>query len=206
MKSSGKLLAIVLACVAGVVLLWLLVRTVAAPPTMAEILPPGIPVEGPASSTVTITEFLDFQCPSCAAFHPVMKSLREEYAGRIRFAQRQFPLVEIHQYAKGAAIAAVCADKQGKYFEYADALISNQAHLERADLVRYAEALKLDAAVFQTCLDDQSVADFVVKEREAGQKMGIKGTPWIFVNDEALSYTPTYDQLKKLIDEGLAGS
>ena len=191
----------------ALVLMWALLKPPAEGPVgLNEILPEGIPVEGPASSTVTIVEFLDFQCPSCAAFHPTMKRIREEYAGRIRFAQRQFPLVELHPDAKGAAIAAVCSDKQGKYFEYTDAMILNQASLERPDLIRYAEALKLDKTAFETCLDDQAVSDFVANERKIGESFGIRGTPWIFVNGESLSDTPTYNQLKQLVEEGLAGT
>lgn len=168
------------------------------------VLPDGIPVEGPSTSTVTIVEFLDFQCPSCGAFHPVMKRIREEYAGRIRFAQRQFILPELHANAKGAAIAAVCAGRQQKYFEYADAMIVNQAQLERADLVRYADALKLNMDAFNACLDDPSVAAFVVSERKAGEALGVQGTPWLFVNRDSVEGTPTYDQLKKIIDDRLA--
>lgn len=173
------------------------------PIVQGEVLPAGIPVEGPASSTVTVVEFLDFQCPSCAGFHPAMKKIRDEYAGRIRYAQRMFPIAELHEFAKGAAIAAVCSSKQNKYFEYADALIVNQDHLERADLVRYADALHLDVTAFNACLDDPAIADFVVAERKAGDALGVQGTPWLFINRESIEGTPTYEQLKQLIDERL---
>lgn len=168
-----------------------------------ELLPEGIPVEGPATSSVTIVEFLDFQCPACGAFNPIMKKIREEYAGKIRYAQRQMILPEAHQYAKGASIAAVCAGKQNKYFEYADALIVNQSRLTRADLEGYADALHLDVAVFKTCLDDPTVADFVVAERKAGEALGITGTPWLFINRDSIEGTPTYEQLKQMIEARL---
>lgn len=199
---NNRTLFIVGGTVVAIAALWIVAARTPRGAT-GEVLPAGIPVEGPATSSVTIVEFLDFQCPSCGAFHPVMKRIREEYAGRIRFAQRQFILPELHVNAKGAAIAAVCAGRQQRYFEYADAMIVNQAQLERADLVRYAEALKLNVDAFNACLDDPSVAEFVVSERKAGEAIGVQGTPWLFVNRDSVEGTPTYDQLKKIIDDRL---
>lgn len=205
---SKKTFFISVAVALGVLaLMWAVLRSPATGPiAVGDLIPGGTPIEGPASSTVTIVEFLDFECPSCAGFHPVMKQIREEYAGRIRFAHRQFPLVELHSHAKGAAIAAVCANKQGSYFEYADALIVNQAKLERADLIRYAEALKLDKTAFETCLDDASVSEFVANERKAGESLGVRGTPWLFVNGASLINTPTYNELKQIVETALSSS
>lgn len=169
----------------------------------AALISPTTRVEGPATSTVTIVEYLDYQCPSCGALNPVMKKIRQEYAGRIRFAVRLFPLVEIHQYAKGSAIAAVCAGKQDHFFDYGDALMANQQRLTRDDLVSYAGAFHLDIAAFNACLDDSAVADFVVSERKAADALGLDHTPTIFINGEALEGTPTYEQLKVLIEQRL---
>ncbi|MFH1620634.1 MAG: thioredoxin domain-containing protein [Patescibacteria group bacterium] len=187
----------------GIAIIVLIVALIWPKKPIGEVLPTGIPVEGPATSTVTIVEFLDFQCPACGAFYPIMKRIREEYAGKIRFAERQMILPEIHEYAKGASIAAVCAGKQDKYFEYADALMVNQSRLGRDDLIRYADALHLNMDLFNKCLDDPAVADFVVEERKAGEALGIIGTPWLFINRDSIEGTPTYEVLKKLIDDRL---
>ncbi len=190
--------------VAGVLAFIVLIAALVWPKkSVGELLPAGIPVEGPVTSTVTIVEFLDFQCPACGAFHPIMKRIREEYAGKIRYAQRQMILPETHEFAKGASIAAVCAGKQDKYFEYADALIVNQDRLTRDDLVRYADALHLNVDALKVCLDDPAVANFVVEERKAGEALGVVGTPWLFVNRDSIEGTPTYEVLKKLIEERL---
>jgi protein-disulfide isomerase len=211
MKASAKWLVIGGLVVLGALLVYLLVRSGAAsnplsqsPDALAsKLILPTTQVEGPASSTVTIVEFLDYECPACGGFNPTMMKIRQEYAGKIQYAVRLFPLVEIHQYAKGAAIAAVCAGKQGKFFEYGDALFANQQHLERADLIHYADALHLDTKAFNTCLDDQSVADFVVSERKAADTLGLDHTPTIFVNGEMLDAIPTQAQLEQIINQRL---
>ncbi len=159
--------------------------------------------EGPATSTVTVVEFLDLECPSCGEFSLVMKKIREEYSGRIRYAVRIFPLLEIHKDAKTSAAAAYCAGKQGEWFDYIDAALANQTALQRADLVRYADALHLDTKAFEACLDDPKIADEVMAERKAGEAIGIDHTPSIFVNDAILDQTPNYSQLKQIIDERL---
>lgn len=170
---------------------------------MRALVPAGTQISGLATSTVTVLEFIDVECPGCRAFHPVIQQLRNEYGDRVRFAQRLFPLYEIHSHAKSAAIASVCAGKQGKYWEYVDAAVLNQQSLERADLVRYAEALKLNVATFDACLDDRVVANIVDAERKAGEKLGINSTPTLFVNDEILSEPPTYEAFKKILDQKL---
>ena len=170
---------------------------------LPEIAPASAPAVGPATSTVTITEFLDIQCPGCRAYYPIMRQIRDDYRGRVRFVERLFILPELHPNAKGAAIAAYCAEKQGKFFEYVDAALVNQQALGRTDLVHYADALHLDTKQFDACLDDPAMAERAVAERKAGEALGIDGTPTIFINDEKLSDAPNYEQFKKLIDERL---
>ena len=169
------------------------------------LVPPGTPTYGDVTSTVTVTEFLDLECPACRAFYPTMKQIRDEYADRVRFAYRLFPLTELHPHARAAAIADTCAERQGKFLEYADAALLNQQALERPDLIRYADALGLNDAQFQTCLDDPTAAAQVDTGRKAGDALGINGTPTIFINDVKLDSPPTYDQFKQLLDNALAG-
>jgi len=171
--------------------------------TVEQLLPTALPIEGPATATVAVIEFLDFECAGCAAYHPLMKQIRQEFAGKIRYAQRLMPLVEIHTFARPAAIAAVCADKQGRFFDYGDALLANRLNLTRPDLERYASALRLDSAKFKTCLDDPSIGSFVDTERKAADAIGIKQTPTIFVNDLALDNLPTLEQFRGILKSKL---
>lgn len=80
-------------------------------------------------STVTVVEFSDFQCPFCEQFFSnTWPQLKKEYidTGKITFAYRHFPLTSIHPNAMPAAIAAECANEQGKFWEYHDLLFQNQ--------------------------------------------------------------------------------
>lgn len=172
-------------------------------PTKVELIRPDTPLEGPFAAKVTLMEFLDYECPACAAYHPIMQAIREEFKGKIKYAVRQFPLTESHRFAKGASIAAVCAQKQGKFFEYSDVLFANRQYLRRADLERYAEEMGMDAAAFKACLDDKTVADLVVRDRQEGEALGVLGTPTLFINGKRLDDLPGLDDLRRRLNQGL---
>ena len=76
------------------------------------------PVKGTANASVTIVEFTDFECPSCARQHPVLERIVNEFGDRVRLVVRDFPLSQ-HANARKAAEAAEAAREQGKYWEYA---------------------------------------------------------------------------------------
>ncbi|MFA5935723.1 MAG: thioredoxin domain-containing protein [Patescibacteria group bacterium] len=171
--------------------------------TTAELVVSWAPLEGPFAAKVTIVEFLDFQCPGCGGYHPVLKQMREEFKGRIKFVARHFPLVEIHENALGAAIASVCAQRQNKFFEYADVLFANQDYLRRNDLEKYAEELGLDTGAFNTCLDDKTAQEQVARDRQAGEAIGVKFTPSIFINGTLMEELVPPEELRNIINREL---
>ncbi|MBE7517252.1 MAG: thioredoxin domain-containing protein [Chloracidobacterium sp.] len=140
------------------------------------------PSTGPANAPVTVIMFSDFQCPACAATHPVLKKVLAEYPGKIRFVVRNFPLETLHQNAYRAALAAGAANLQGKFFEYTDILYRDQDKLDDASLKRYAAALGLNAAKFDIDLKSAAVAAKVKKDMADGYDLDITGTPTIYVN------------------------
>lgn len=140
------------------------------------------PAKGSAAAPVTIVMFSDFQCPACAATHPVLKKVLAEYpADKIRFVVRDFPLA-MHNNAFQAALAANAAAKQGKFFEYAEILYSRQNALDAASLKKYAAELGLNLQKFEIDLGDEKTAAEVRKDVEDGNIYGISSTPTVYVN------------------------
>src|SRR5437868_3743769 len=80
---------------------------------------------GPANAPVTIEFFSDLQCPQCARYEPMVKSLKAEYGDKVRMILRHFPL-SVHEHALPAAWAAEAAANQGKFWEMAEALYKSQ--------------------------------------------------------------------------------
>ena len=139
------------------------------------------PSRGERNAPVTIVVFTDFQCPSCAAMHPVIDEVTKTYANRARLVIRDFPLA-MHPQARKAAEAANAANAQGKFFEYIAVLFKNQSALDVASLKKYATDLGLDRAKFDAALDSGQYAAEVNKDAVEGEAYGIDGTPTIFIN------------------------
>jgi protein-disulfide isomerase len=159
------------------------------------------PSKGTQSADVTIVEFTDYQCSSCAATSPVLEKLLGEYNGKVRLVVRDFPL-EQHGDAFKAAEAAEGAREQGKYWEYIALLMRNQSALGMDQLKAYASQLSLDRKRFDEALDSGKFADKVQRDLRDGIKYGVAGTPAIFINGR-LTAERTYETLKAAIDAAL---
>jgi len=162
------------------------------------------PSKGGARAAVTIVEFTDFQCPSCAQVQPVLHRLVTEYGDRVRLVARDYPLPQ-HADAFRAAEAAEAAREQGKYWEYSAKLFGNQSALGADSLKRYATELGLDRAKFDAALDGAKYSGQVRRDLVDGQKVGVNGTPSVFVNGRRVS-DRTYAGLKAAIDAALNAS
>ena len=112
-----------------------------------------------------------------------MPKLEDEYikSGKLRYAVRDFPLESIHRNAFKAAEATHCAAEQGKYWELHERFFANQAKLNRPDLTAHAQAVGLDAAAFDRCVDSGKYAAKVRTDLAEAQRAGAAGTPTFFI-------------------------
>lgn len=162
------------------------------------------PVRGEANAPVTIVEFTDFQCPSCAAMQPIIEEALKSYGPKVRLVVRDFPLA-MHPNARKAAEAANAAHAQGKFFEYIALLLKRQNALDVSSLKKYASELGLDRVRFDAALDGGKYAAEVKHDMDDGELYGIDSTPAIFINGIALREM-SGEALRALIDRGLAGT
>lgn len=140
-------------------------------------------VQGNLNSDLVIVEYGDYQCPYCGAAYPVLKELMREFGGQVKFVFRNFPLSEMHQYARPAAIAAEAANIQGKFWEMHDAIYENQQNLNENFLMTLAEKLELNIPQFEKDLGKVELEVKVDSDFESGIMSGVNGTPSFFVND-----------------------
>ncbi|HSE98412.1 MAG TPA: thioredoxin domain-containing protein [Blastocatellia bacterium] len=156
------------------------------------------PSKGSPRAQVTIIEFTDFECPSCARTQPVLDELVKEYGDRVRLVVRDFPLAQ-HANAAKAAEAAEAAREQGKYWEYIAILFQNQSALGINSLKVYASRLGLDRKRFDEALDSGRYADQVQRDLNDGYRVGINSTPTVFINGQRVK-EKTRDALKAAIE------
>ncbi len=159
------------------------------------------PSKGNPAAKVTIVEFTDYQCPSCAQTQPVIERIAGEYGDRIRLVVRDFPLSQ-HENAIKAAEAAEAAREQGKYWEYTAILFRNQSALQVDKLKEYATQLGLDRAKFDAALDSGRLVDKVRRDMLDGQRVGVNGTPTLFINGKRVA-DRSYEGLKAVIETAL---
>jgi len=160
------------------------------------------PAQGKQNARVTIVMFTDFQCPACAATHPLLKNILAQYADQVRLVVRDFPLTTIHENAFQAALAANAANAQGKFFEYAELLYQNQNQLDTASLKKYASDAGLNQKQFALDFVNEKFAAEVRKDMADGKNYGINGTPTIFVNGVKIRQM-SVENLRNAIEKAL---
>jgi len=173
---------------------------------------PDSPTLGAAYAKVTLVEFLDPECESCAAFSPVVKKIMKDYDGKIRLVIRYMPL---HPNSIPAATLIESAGEEGKYWQAFDYLLQKQSEWgtrhgpgstpqpdTRALFEKYAVDLGLDTAKFQAALRENRFQAKLMRDQKDGQMLGVRQTPTFFVNGRKLMRFGEAD-LRALIDDEL---
>lgn len=168
---------------------------------------------GDENAKVTIVEFLDPECESCAAFHPIMKKILKDYEGKARLVVRYMPL---HPNSVKAANFMEAAGEQGKYWEAQDLLFTKHGewatkHGQPANapqpnvdeiFPKYAEELKLNIDQVKTAIADNKFGEKIKRDQKDGESLYVQRTPTIFVNGRKLA-TLSEPALTYLIDQEL---
>lgn len=167
----------------------------------------GVPL-GPEDAPVTIAEFADYQCPHCAQFGAFTgRLIRQNYVEGERLVRWV-----LYDYLVGfpnslpSALAARCADAQGRFWEMHDLLLARQARWgpseSAARLFRdYARELGLDDGRFGACMEERRPLEQVLAAHKYGEQLGVRGTPTLFLNGRMLDNRTevSYDALERLI-------
>lgn len=165
-------------------------------------------VQGNADALITLVEYGDFQCPSCAAYNPLTKQLKQEFGDKLRFVFRHYPLTQIHEHAWAAAKASEAANKQGKFWEMYTMLFEKQADWsktkdELAIFSEYAKILGLNVDTFKKDFASSDVENRVHIDQVTGDSLGVNGTPTFYVNGRLINLPGSYDAFKGVITGAL---
>ena len=171
-------------------------------PQRVEVAATG-PSKGPEDAPVTIVEFADFECPYCSRILPSLERLEETYGDKVRLVFRQFPLSNIHRHAQNAAEASLCANEQNKFWEMHDVMFEEQRALGLEELKEKAVRLGLHTEEFNACLDSNKYADQVAADFDDARRLGLTGTPAMFINGRFLSGAQPYELIAKIVDDEL---
>jgi protein-disulfide isomerase len=140
----------------------------------------GYPSLGPADAKHTLVFFTDYQCPVCPRAARELDRLVADFNGDLRVELHHNPLA-MHKFAYDAAVAAKAAQKQGKFWEYHEALLKSRS-FDRAALTGLAADVGLDAAAFARDFDDPQVRQLVTAEAKEALEVNALGTPGFLIN------------------------
>lgn len=156
------------------------------------------------AAKVRMVIYGDYQCPFTKRSMGFVDQLRADYGDDLAIYYAHFPL-NFHEQALPAAIAAVCADEQGMFWEYSKALFLNQGALASDYYKKLAGEMKVpDIKAFENCMKNPKTKSAVELEHMIGEALGIKGTPHTFINGESVSGAYPYLHIKEIIDAKLA--
>lgn len=179
------------------------VKVMLQPPRAKVPVPEGEPAKGPEDAPIVVVEFSDYQCPYCKRAEVTVDQVLAEYGDKIRLVFRDYPLA-FHDRAVPAAVAARCAGKQDKYWEYHGNLTKINGNLSDEDLRKRAQDLQLDMEAFTACYDSNEFEPVVQASMQEASALGVTGTPTFFINGRMLVGAKPFEEFKAVIDEELS--
>ncbi len=159
---------------------------------------------GPATASVTLVEFFDYNCPFCRKGVEVSDALAAQYGDKLRIVSKHFPL-PMHANASKASEALLCANEQSKFMELRKEILGDSwGKTSVDDLKVAAKKVGLDSAVFDTCLDSGKMKQVIEEDIKVSAGIGVQSTPTFTINGSPVIGAQPVEQFKKVIDEKLA--
>lgn len=168
---------------------------------------------GDPNAPVRIDVFEDFQCPACKRFteqveHQVIAELVQ--TGKAYYVFHNYAFLDrdsVTKESQRAALASLCANEQGRFWEYHDMLFANwngenQGAFNDSRLSAFAATLKLDTQAFDACMSEGRYVDEVNASLDKGNQMGVQGTPSVFVNGTIVNpgHVPSFDDIAAAVE------
>ncbi len=141
----------------------------------------GAPAKGPADARITLVEFSDFQCPYCIRAVGQLEAVLKAYPKDVKLIYKQFPL-DNHSEARLASQASLAAHAQGKFWLLHDRMYARSREINRTNILAWAAEFGLDMPKFTAAMDSPLVKEQVDRDLAEGAKVGVEGTPTLFVN------------------------
>jgi protein-disulfide isomerase len=171
-------------------------------PSSALALRPDDPARGSAKAPVTLVVFSDFQCPFCGRVEPTLAEVEKTYGDKVRVVWKHQPL-PMHPQAIPAAEAAAAAREPGKFWQMHDKLFENQRQLSDGVYTQLAKDVGLDLAQFEASRKSGKGRARIQEDQAIAGRVGVDGTPTLFVNGERVVGAVPFDTLKAAIDRQL---
>lgn len=152
--------------------------------------------EGPKDAKVTVVEFFDPECESCAQISPYIKTEMKYYKEKVRWV---FRYMAYHPNSRTAIHILEAARKQNLYLQAQTALFERQHEWgakhdgsdqsqskEKEMLAIVANIPGIDMKKLQSDMNDPAIDKLIEKDKIEGTNAGVTGTPTLFVNGKII--------------------
>jgi len=162
-------------------------------------------VRGDKNAKITIVEFSDLECPFCTRFHNTMNQVMTDYAGKVNWVYRHFPLTSLHPEAFQKAESAECVGELGgndKFWAFLDKVFEGSETM--ANITDLVSAVGVNKTKFQECLDSGKYKTKIQNQSQEAQTAGGRGTPYsvIIAGDQKIAIPGAlpYESVKASLD------
>ena len=176
-------------------------------PDLDKLTTAGAPGMGTPGAPVVIVVFSDFQCPHCKDEAKVLRdNLLKTYPTQVRLYFKDFPLTQIHPWAKTASIIGRCLNRQNvdSFWAFHDWIFENQDKVTVENLkekvAEQAKAKNWNSIQLEACMADPQAEREVEATLSQGRDLGVNGTPTMFINGRKIPYVMQWENLKQVID------
>ena len=165
------------------------------------------PSFGTPGAPVVLVEFSDFECPICKDEAKMLReNLLSAYPKQVRFYFMEFPLDQIHPWARAAAIAGRCVFRQNAnaFWDYHDWIFAHQDEINAGNLkdkvLEFAKGKELDTLQLSRCMDNKETEAEVNKAQAMGKEVNVGATPTLFINGRPEVGRMDWPNLRRKID------
>jgi protein-disulfide isomerase len=174
---------------------------------IAKLSTDSLPSLGTPGAPVMIVLFTDFECPYCRDEAKTLRTnLIQTYPKEVRLYLKDYPLVQLHNWAKPAAIAGRCVFQQSQpvYWQYHDWVFEQQPQITPENLngkvLAFAQGKEIDGLQLKRCLDTRATEAEVDRFIKEAQDLQVDSTPTLFINGRRITTNLPWPQLKSIID------
>jgi protein-disulfide isomerase len=162
-------------------------------------------IRGPENAEVTLVEFGDYQCPSCAAYHPFVKEILNRYPKQVRLEFHHFPLISIHPNSMAASKTAEAAGEQGHYWEMHDALFEYQTQWANQPdpkpvFAAIANKIGINGTILVQTMDSPKFQERILMDVEQGDKAKIQAVPTFFIKGQQVHINLSMEDFVRVIE------
>lgn len=160
------------------------------------------PYIGKFDAPIKIIVFSDFTCRYCLEQEETIKNILKKYEGEVRFIWKDYPELDIDSISFKSALAARCAQDQGMFWEFHDALYQNKISSED-NIYSIAKNLKINNKDFEQCFEEKKALPLISNNIEEANAIGVIGVPNVYINDKEFIGSVSEEDFSLIIEAEL---